>query len=147
MKGIFSCSVLPHTTPPLLQLRTLPLKLLLLVDVLFLLNQISFVHSWERKAPALQCWQCAAVPGMFKPFLLSTFIHIVKYKPCFSTPLQNIHKLRTIVTFIPFFVFCFWSLLPTKLRNMKLYAIFVYISQGKMGKMEKKRGKKIIQLK
>ena len=38
----------------------------------------------------------------------------------------------------------FWSLLATKLQ--KYYIIFVYILQGKMGKMEKK-GKKITQLK
>ena len=40
-----------------------------------------------------------------------------------------------IVSFIPFFVFGFWSLLAMKLR--KYYVIFVYILQGKMGKTEK----------
>ena len=38
------------------------------------------------------------------------------------------------VSFIPYFVFGFFSLLVTKLR--KYYIIFVYISQGKMGTME-----------
>ena len=42
----------------------------------------------------------------------------------------------SFVSFIPFFVFAFWSLLATKLR--KYYVIFVYILQGKMGKTEKK---------
>ena len=42
-----------------------------------------------------------------------------------------------IVSFIPFLVFGFWSLLATKLR--KYYVIFVYILQGKMGKTEKNR--------
>ena len=42
------------------------------------------------------------------------------------------------VSFIPFFVFGFWSLLATKLGRYKIYyAIFVYILQGKMGKTEK----------
>ena len=39
------------------------------------------------------------------------------------------------VSFIPFFVFGYWSLLATKLR--KYYVIFVYILQGKIGKTEK----------
>ena len=41
-------------------------------------------------------------------------------------------------------IFCFWSLLVTKLR--KYYVIFVYILQGKLGKSEIK-GKKIKKLK
>ena len=41
----------------------------------------------------------------------------------------------TNVSFIPFFVFGFWSLWGMKLR--KYYEIFVYILQGKVGKMEK----------
>ena len=40
----------------------------------------------------------------------------------------------SFVSFIPFFVFAFWSLLATKLRKY-------YILQGKMGKMEKKNRK------
>ena len=44
------------------------------------------------------------------------------------------------VSFIPFLVFGFWSLLATKLR--KYYVIFVYILQGKMGKTEKKSERK-----
>ena len=48
---------------------------------------------------------------------------------------ENELFLETNVSFIPFFVFGFWSLLATKLR--KYYVIFVYILQGKMGKMEK----------
>ena len=39
------------------------------------------------------------------------------------------------VSFIPFFVFGFRSVLATKLQ--KYYVIFVYILQGKMGKTEK----------
>jgi hypothetical protein len=39
------------------------------------------------------------------------------------------------VLFIPFFVFCFWSLLATKLQ--KYFIIFVYILQGKMDKTGK----------
>ena len=39
------------------------------------------------------------------------------------------------VSFIPFSVFCFWSLLATKLR--KYLVIFVYVLQGKMGRTEK----------
>ena len=50
-------------------------------------------------------------------------------------------KIITNVLFIPFFVFCFWSLLATKL--WKYYIIFLYILQGKM----EKNGKKITQLK
>ena len=46
-----------------------------------------------------------------------------------------VKSLLIIVSFIPFFIFGFWSLLVMKLR--KYYAIFVYILQGKMGKMEK----------
>ena len=41
------------------------------------------------------------------------------------------------VSFIPFLVFGFWSLLETKWR--KYYVIFVYILQGKMGKTQKKQ--------
>ena len=48
------------------------------------------------------------------------------------------------VSFIPFFVFGFWSLLAPKLQ--KYNVIFVYILQGKMGKTEKK-GKEITKLK
>jgi hypothetical protein len=44
---------------------------------------------------------------------------------------------RTCVSFIPFFVYGFWSLLATKLRKYSI--IFVYILQGKMCKMEKTR--------
>ena len=51
--------------------------------------------------------------------------------------------MQASVLFIQFFVFSFWSLLATKLQ--KYYVIFVYILQGKMGKMEKSR-KKIMQL-
>ena len=47
---------------------------------------------------------------------------------------------KTFVSFIPLFVFGFWSLLAMKLR--KYYIIFVYILQGKMGKMEKKLERK-----
>ena len=43
---------------------------------------------------------------------------------------------ETIFSFIPFFAFGLSSLLATKIR--KYYVIFVYILQGKMGKMEKK---------
>ena len=50
---------------------------------------------------------------------------------------ENELFLETNVSFIPFFVFGFWSLLATKLR--KYYVIFVYILQGKMGKTERKR--------
>ena len=55
--------------------------------------------------------------------LLPTLRHI--YGVCF----------QTIVSFIPFLVFGFWSLLATKLR--KYDVIFVYILQGKMKKTEK----------
>ena len=47
------------------------------------------------------------------------------------------------VSFIIFFVFVFWSLLATKLLNLrKYYVIFVYILQGKMGKTGKKTERK-----
>ena len=42
-------------------------------------------------------------------------------------------KIYTNVSFIPFFVFCFLSLL----KIQKYYIIFVYILQCKMGKLEK----------
>ena len=45
--------------------------------------------------------------------------------------------MKINVSFIPFLVLGFWSLLVTKLR--KYYIIFVYILQGKMGKTEKNR--------
>ena len=51
-------------------------------------------------------------------------------------------KCATNVSFIPFFIFGFWSLLATKLQ--KYHVIFVNILQGKMGKTEK-NGKKITQ--
>ena len=67
-------------------------------------------------------------------------------KTCFKARKRNLvyHNKVINVSFIPFFVFGFWSLLATKLR--KYYEIFVYILQGKMGKTEK-NGKKIMQLK
>ena len=43
-------------------------------------------------------------------------------------------------------IFGFWSLLATELQSIRKYNVnFVYILQGKMGKMEKP-GKKIMQL-
>ena len=62
-----------------------------------------------------------------------------------STSATLVEEVEVNVSFIPFFVFGFWSLLATKLR--KYYVIFVYILQGKMGKTENKTGKKITQLK
>ena len=47
---------------------------------------------------------------------------------------------ETYVSFIPFFVFGFWSLLKLQRYN----TIFVYILQGKMGKTGENR-KKIMQ--
>ena len=44
-------------------------------------------------------------------------------------------KIITNVLFIPFFVFCFWSLLVTKLQ--KYYVIFIYILHGQ----DRKKGK------
>ena len=59
---------------------------------------------------------------------------------CSPDPTMN---SETIVSFIPFFVFGFWSLLATKLQK---YVNFVYVLQDKSGKTEK-TGKKITQLK
>ena len=42
------------------------------------------------------------------------------------------------VSFIPFFVFGFWSLLATKLQKYENITYSVYILQGKIGKTEKK---------
>ena len=51
------------------------------------------------------------------------------------------------VSFIPFYIFSFGFLFDDKDTKMrKYYIIFVYILQGKMGRMEK-NGKKITQLK
>ena len=47
-------------------------------------------------------------------------------------------KIITNVLFIPFFVFCFWSLLVTKLQ--KYYVIFIYILHGQDGQ-DRKKGK------
>ena len=57
---------------------------------------------------------------------------------------QQNNTFLIYVSFIPFFVFGFWSLLATKLQ--KYYIIFVYFLQGKMGKTETNE-KKIMQLK
>ena len=51
---------------------------------------------------------------------------------------QKLRFYFVCVSFIPFFVFGFWSLLATKLQK---YVIFVYILQDKSGKTEK-NGKK-----
>ena len=61
---------------------------------------------------------------------------------CSPDPTMN---SETIVSFIPFFVFGFWSLLATKLRKYENISNLFYILQGNMGKTEKK-GKKITQL-
>ena len=50
------------------------------------------------------------------------------------------------VSFIPFFVFGFWSLLATKLQKYENITYSVYILQGRMGKTGK-NGKKFTQLK
>ena len=69
----------------------------------------------------------------------STYLILFKWR------LKKISReIARYVSFNPFFVFRFWSLLATKI--WKYYVIFVYILQGKMGKTEK-TGKKITQLK
>ena len=66
----------------------------------------------------------------------STYLILFKWR------LRKISReITRYVSFIPFFVFGFWSLLATKI--WKYYVIFVYILQGKM----EKNGKKITQLK
>ena len=61
-----------------------------------------------------------------------------KYILLFSWSSKFLNLFFFYVSFIPFFVFDFWSLLKTKLRKYKkYYIIYVYILQGKMGKTEK----------
>ena len=52
-----------------------------------------------------------------------------------QTDLSKKSRPKLNISFIPFFVFDFWSLQATKLQ--KYYVIFVYILQGKMGMTEK----------
>ena len=52
-----------------------------------------------------------------------------------QTDLSKKSRPKLNISFIPFFVFDFWSLQATKLQ--KYYVIFVQFLQGKMGKMEK----------
>ena len=71
--------------------------------------------------------------------LLSYYVsmyHLGSYQKYHTKLLALFFKMCFFyVSFIPFFVFGFWSLLATKLQ--KCYVIFVYILQGKMGKTEK----------
>ena len=73
--------------------------------------------------------------------LLSYYVsmyHLGSYQKYHTKLLALFFKMCFFyVSFIPFFVFGFWSLLATKLQ--KCYVIFVYILQGKMDKTEKNR--------
>ena len=71
--------------------------------------------------------KCPTFAGVFSSFnsKAKNFVHC------------SVHheKLIDIKVFMPFFVFCFLSLLATRLR--KYCVSFVYNLQGKMGKTEK----------
>ena len=59
--------------------------------------------------------------------------YLTMYKPEFTTG-----SVVLFVLFIPFSVFCFWSVLATKLRKIrKYYIIFVCILQGTTDKRKK----------